>query len=409
MADLQSFLDNGHGESHFLEFKQQLPPKNKDIAKKLAGFAINGGALVIGVAEPKPGKFEVRPIQHAGLREKVEQIAQSLVDPGLRVESRVLKDPADDSCGVLWITVPVSPEAPHQVDGRHYARGDTQTRPMSAAAVKRVIRESPTLSPRRHIELEDIKSKLREVMENDPIPNGKTARVFGIAEPVGAGPEDLYEAIGGDDGWLGFCEEARRIREEYPPAPGKSSPGAGRPWYELIQPYSSWDSGPDGYTVHCGDADAGDDGYVLRISFGEDGSIRYVNNVGSRRIDNVGSIPPNEYFLHAGWIVASCLDVLDAARAVARRTGQRRSWDIGFGLTGTKGLRAYGDPSRYFHPSQPFPDPGYKDTVRVTHQQLETDVWGVACKLTRRFLRGCGLTFEQVARDLGYREPEDVT
>ena len=246
LAGLQSFLDNDHGESHFLEFKQQLPPKNKDIARQLAGFAIDGGSLVIGVAEREPGGFEIALVAHTNLPERVEQIAQASVDPPLFIESRVLKDRDDPSRGVVWITVPPSAEAPHQVDGRYYERGDKQTRPMSDAAVERLMAA-------RRKTIEEIRSKLENLMENDPIPNGTTAHVFGIAEPVGAGPEDLYDAVGGDgDGWRGFCEEARR-----------ASRGACRPWHGLVDLASPWDLGPDGYTVYCGDADAGGDDPVL--------------------------------------------------------------------------------------------------------------------------------------------------
>ena len=410
LDELRSLIENGGAsETRFCEFKREWSSNNA-VAKQLAGFAIEGGALVIGVAEPRAGKFEVTPIEHAGLPERVEQIAQSLIDPPLNVRLRVLTDPSDDSLGVLWITVPLSLSAPHQVGGVYYERGETQTRRMRDGPLKQLIRESATLSPRRNVEVDDIGSKLREAMAKDPIKNQDTVHVFGIAEPVGAGPEDLYEEIGDDDdGWRAFCEEARRIGEDYPLAPGESSPGACRPWYQLLDAYPSWDSGPSGYTVHYGDVDADNDRPVLRISFSDDGTIRYVNNVGSRRINNVGGVSPDEYFLHPGWIMGSCLDVLDAARAVARRTDQGRSWDIGFGLTGTEGLRARVDPQRSFGASGPFSDPSYKATLSVTHQELEKDTWGVARKLTRRFLRGCDHKFEQVARELGYVKPSDAT
>ena len=390
LDELRSFVENGGAsETRFYEFKEQLPPNNQRVAKQLAGFAIDGGSLVIGVAEPEPGRFEVRPIEHAELREKVDSIARSRVDPPLFVDPKVLKDRDDDSRGVLWIAVPPSPDAPHQVDGVYYERGATQTSPMKDGAIERLMAA-------RRKSTEEIRSKLKKLMENDPIPNGTTAHVFGIAEPVGAGPEDLYDAVGGDgDGWRGFCEEARR-----------ASRGACRPWHGLVDLASPWDLGPDGYTVYCGDADAGGDDPVLRISFGDDGMIRYVNNVGSRYFNDVVSRPANVYFLHPEMIVGSCLDVLDAARAVARHTGQRRSWDVGFGLTGTEGLHAHGSPSWLSRASQrPFPDPSYKHVLRVSHQELETDVWGVARKLTRRFLRGCDRKFEQMARELGYQDP----
>ena len=405
LDELRSLLDNGFGEDHYREFKRQLPPKNKDIARQLAGFSIDGGSLAIGVAEPDPDRFEIALVPHSGLPERVEQIAQASVDPPLFIESCVLKDRDDPSRGVLWITVPPSPEAPHQVGGRYYERGDKQTRPMSDAAVERLIRE-------RRKTLEEIESKLREVMAADPIPDAQTGHIFGVARPIGAAPEELYDAIGGDDGWFGFSEGAKGIIKEYSPVPRPSSGWSSshedfRPWYQLGR---SGHSTPDGYMVHSGEnLDTGDDDFVLRMYFREAGTIRYFNNLGSRRIDNVWRIPADEYFLYAERIVASCLDVLDAARAVARHTGRCRSWDVGFGLTGTEGLRECGGPPRDFRVSrQPFPDPSYRHAVRVSHQQLEADVWGVARKLTRRFLRGCDLTFEQVAHGLGYQEPGDA-
>ena len=343
---------------------------------------------MIGVAEPESGKFDVKPVEHAGLREKVEQIAQSRVDPPLDVKSRVLRDPDDDSRGVLWVTAPPSPEAPHQVGGVYYERGDTETRPMSDGAVARLM-----VARRRTID--EIRSKLEEFMANDPIPNGTKAHVFGIAEPIGASTEELYKAIGGEGGWFDFCEEARKIAEEYPLVQGQSSHGANRPWYQLWQP--SGVAGPNGYTVRSSaNAETGDDDYVLKLSFGEDGTIMYFNNVGSvAPRDGPRTNSPYEYVIDAMLVVGSCLDVLDAALAVARRTGRRRSWDIGFGLTGTQGLREHGSWFRG-RGRQPFAASNYEQVARVSHQQLEADTWGVARKLTRRFATGLGVDFEGV-------------
>ena len=281
---LRSFVENGGAsETRFYEFKEQLP-SNKAVAKQLAGFAIDGGSLVIGVAEPESGRFEVRPIKHADLREKVGQIAQSRVDPPLFIKSRLLKEPNDDSRGVLWITVPPSPEAPHQVGGVYYERGDTQTQPMKDGTVARLM------TARRRT-IDEITAKLEEFMENDPIPNGTKVHVFGIAEPIGASPEELYEAIEGEDGWLAFCAEAKRSIEEYPLGPGQSSQGAWcRPWYALSRPGGVAE--PNGYRVRSHEnGEMADDHGVFRMSFRDDGTITYFNNVGSRRSNRVGGIP----------------------------------------------------------------------------------------------------------------------
>ena len=237
LDDLRSFLENGLGESRFLEFKRQLPPKNRDVARQLAGLAVEGGSFVIGVEESQGGEFRVAPLAHKGLAEKVGQIAQSLVDPPLQIESRVLADRDDPSRGVLWITVPSSPEAPHQVEGVYYERCDTRTQPMSDAAVERLMAA-------RRRSIEEIRSKLEKWMENDPIPNGKTAHIFGIAEPVGAGPEDLYEAIEGDFRHGAASarrrgESAKSIRRRR----GDLHPGRAAPRYQLVDLASPWNLG----------------------------------------------------------------------------------------------------------------------------------------------------------------------
>ena len=69
LADLRSFIGNGHGEDHYREFKRQLQPRNQDIARQLAGFAIDGGDIYYGVAERGTG-FEIVPLELAGLRRR---------------------------------------------------------------------------------------------------------------------------------------------------------------------------------------------------------------------------------------------------------------------------------------------------------------------------------------------------
>ena len=401
LDELRSFVENGGAsETRFYEFKQELPSRNQ-VAKALAGFAIEGGALVIGVAEPEPGRLEVRPIPHAGLRERVEQIAQARVDPPLDVDSRVLKDPNDDSLGVLWVTVPESPQAPHQVGGVYYERGDTETRPMKDGAVVRLIQT-------RRRTLADIKSELRELMADDPITRAERAHVVGIARPVGAAEQELYEAIGGDSGWPGFCDDARSRIPENARLPGLPDK-IWRPW---LRTAVTGVAAPGRYRL-CSHPyeDARDHYAILDVSFWEDGTVHYFSNQGSepRNIlmssgDDRAPEHRDIQFLSPEMVVRSCLDVLDAAHAVGRCTSRRRSWDIGIGVSGTEGL---GDQGSTLWGRQAFPDPDYAQVVRVTHQQLEEDPWGVAQHLTRGFAAGLGTTFERVAHRIGYIKPTD--
>ena len=91
LADLQSFIGNGHGEDHYREFKEQLQPRNDRLARQLAGFAVDGGDIYYGVAESGTG-FEIVPLELAGLPERVEQIAQARVSPPVLIEVQALRD-----------------------------------------------------------------------------------------------------------------------------------------------------------------------------------------------------------------------------------------------------------------------------------------------------------------------------
>ena len=188
LKDLRSFIANGHGEDHYREFKERLP-RNERLARHLAAFAIDGGDIFIGVGE-RDGGFQIAPLPLDGLPERVEEIAQARVDPPLLVETQAIQGDCDPSHGVLWIAVPPSSQAPHQVGGRYYERGDKQSRIMSDAAVERLIRA-------RRRTLAGINSKLEAQIEHDERRAGRRSRVFGAAEPIGAAGDELYRAVGG--------------------------------------------------------------------------------------------------------------------------------------------------------------------------------------------------------------------
>ena len=373
LHDLQLFIDNGLAtERHFLEFKERLP-SNRDVAKQLAGFAIDGGDLVIGVAERQAETFTIAPLGHAGQPEKVEQIGQTLVDRPLLVETRVLKDADDPALGVLWITVPTSPEAPHQVGGTYYERGDKQTRPMSDAAVERLIRS-------RRTTLEGIESTLRAAMAEDS--DGNLAHIFVIAHPIGAAPDELYDAIGGMQGWRAFETDVAGLL-------GMSMIGA-------------WGSGR--YTIgsqHHSDRARTGESYYKELSFFNSGAVQWFSETGSflDARSNRQRLLPDE-------VIYSCLKVVEALRAIANKVRHRRSWDIGIGVTRIKGLKGYLDQRHSFlfdlDHVPPFRDEDYVRVKRVSYLQLEKKEWDIVRSLTHSFAEGCGFHFEVVAKRVGY-------
>jgi hypothetical protein len=68
-----------------------LPPgrgANKELAKDLAQFAIDGGVLVIGVDDnDKAIAPKLTPVDLNGLKERVDQVARSIPDPPMHVRT----------------------------------------------------------------------------------------------------------------------------------------------------------------------------------------------------------------------------------------------------------------------------------------------------------------------------------
>lgn len=115
-ADIQKVIGDGLlGETHYLDCKQEIASKadNKETGRDLASFAIDGGMLLIGVAEDKANRtFTLLPQPLRNLAEKVENIAVTIIDPPLHVIPHEIKAEADSSKGYLLVEVRPSPHAP---------------------------------------------------------------------------------------------------------------------------------------------------------------------------------------------------------------------------------------------------------------------------------------------------------
>ena len=377
LDELQSFIDNGLAEEgHFLEFKE-APPANKGIARQLAAFSVDGGELVFGVAERQSGVFTIEPLEHAGLPEKIDQIAQSGVQQPLLVETHTLQDESDPTRGVVWVSIPASPHAPHQVDGTYYKRSGKQTLPMPDPEVDRLIRS-------RRTTLEGIESALRNLMADDS--DGERAHIFVIAQPIGAAPEELYDAVGGMPGWGAFGVEVQN-------AIGLSM------MFDAL--------GPGRYTIsnwHHNDLGMPQEGFRSEVAFFNDGAVRWFSETGSAT-DAYERHDGREHLSPAS-LVSACLNLVRAMRSVAHKTGHRRTWDVGVGVTRTKGLTGhlFGINS-VFHDLDrlpPFPNKDYVDVRRVSGLELEKAEWEIVRSLAHGFVEACGFPFEAAAKQLGY-------
>ena len=75
-------------ERHYLDLKELLKPSsgaNKELAKDLASFAVDGGSYILGLAENKVQRtFTKKPVPLNGLAERIEQMAAMVPDPPLQ-------------------------------------------------------------------------------------------------------------------------------------------------------------------------------------------------------------------------------------------------------------------------------------------------------------------------------------
>jgi hypothetical protein len=197
-ADLQAAVDGGlFEESHHLDLKKAPNSKgdNKELARDLASFAVDGGTLIIGVQENKESRtFELAPQPLNGLPEKVESVARTIPDPPLSVITEEIRSGAGDGTGYLLVHIPASHVAPHMVDNRYFGRGDKTKYQMGDAEVV-------TLHARRRNAEADTLALLRHEMDADPLRDvGAQSHLFLVAQPT-AGRRDMCLPITGAQDW----------------------------------------------------------------------------------------------------------------------------------------------------------------------------------------------------------------
>ncbi|MET4079536.1 hypothetical protein ABIB53_002726 [Janibacter sp. UYMM211] len=106
------------------------------------------------------------PVRLDGLRERVESVARSRIDPPLHLRCLVLPDEQERGHGFLWVEVPASQVAPHMVEGAYFGRGDTQKRTLSDPEVLRMHDARRTSAGARQ-------AALRDWVADDHVPAGR--------------------------------------------------------------------------------------------------------------------------------------------------------------------------------------------------------------------------------------------
>ena len=404
-ADLQTGIDQGMlSESHYLDLKEVPATRgdNKEAARDLASFSIDGGTLIYGIAEDKVNRTFIRsPQQLNGLAEKIENIAlSSLMDPPLHIRSEEISTDADPAIGYLVVHIPASPVAPHMTDGRYYGRNDKTKYALSDPEVLR-------LHERRRSADRDALTLLSAEIANDPIPAEirQKAHLFLVAQPLAPRRDMLFDLVSTPN-WnqnlLHFIDGAYAPelnallgRMTYQPSLRYSGNGYRRA-RGAARATGSLGNGRR-FTPAANDATAED---ALEIQVHEDGGIRLFFSRFSEMFRAHDLRPAAEDLIYDGAAVECTRRFLVLVREAAERADYFGNWALAFGATGLKGMRAYGiDRDKFFSPEAALEVDTYAESTGATYAELTTAPGTLTRRLVGPLLRALA-TEERYAETL---------
>jgi hypothetical protein len=348
------------------------------LARDLAQFGIDGGVLLIGVAEVQGQEnipWRLEPVVLEGLSERIEQIARSSIDPVLPIHVRQFTSATDAAKGYLVVDVPASVGAPHMVDGVYYGRGDKTRRRLSDTEVMRLH------GARRDADAV-IDRLLDEEIERDPY--GAAARrghLYLVAQPQLAVPELALPIVQGDIRHVLSSAEQRvhPVLRQWAPTPASASSTPRRADGVALCSHFLGDG-----RQPTGDYLTADDN-ALDIELREDGGIRVF--VGRMTAERDGVL-----LVMDGLAIAYVTRLVEWARSVSVATGHQGRWLLGVAATRLHGassaawmndLMAAGSSTIYSAKS-------YRATTTAALPELQEQPGEVVERLIGRLLRGLG-------------------
>ncbi len=380
-------------EGHFLDVKRQVAAGaavNRETARDLASFAIDGGDYVIGVDEATGRLY---PVPLAGLPERIEQVCLSLVDPPLVLRSRVIPAAGQQGLGYVIVSVPPSPQAPHMVGHAYWARGDKTKYRLSDAEVLR-------LHERRRSWDRSAQERLNALVAADPLPQEqrRLAHLFLLAVPVPGRPGLVLDLLGAD-GW------ERRILELVHGAVSRSGVNA---------------DGPGGFGPHLGRAtgverraagwalttagflpgravrsDAREEGLV-ELELREDGELRVFCGRASYLSERNAGVP----LAFEALVVGICRQLLSIVGTVSISAAYMGSWQLGVAIQGLGGCVSAGLAQDFLSMTPVYDADGYREATRASFEEIDQRPGAVAERLLGRLTRALGSSGRQRLQSL---------
>jgi hypothetical protein len=374
-------------ESHHCDLKQEIGSgtgANRDIAIDLAAFAVDGGHIFIGIKEAEGVAKALHPIALEGLKERIDNIAQSRIQEALSVRCTEIPTETDSTRGYLVVIVPPSPARPHMVDGKYRGRGDTTNRVLPDSEVVRLHRERSLVERR-------IDSILQEEIARDPtatIPDMQNeAHIFICALPVMGSLQLMLDAMPKEP-----SEQTLWIREKI--LNGQAGAQMDPDW---APGFSDWQVHfrANGWAAYDESSMTSartiqrifNESHLFDLELGEDGSLRV--------LCGRGSYTEKDQRFAIEYVIAGLTKrVVTAAKVISDECNYFDGWDFGLAVTNIKGSKSaalLGRQRGVISLMETFPsysEQDYRQNTQATYEQLISDTDEVVEKLFGRLNRG---------------------
>jgi hypothetical protein len=389
--DLSDAIEQGLlEETHYLDVKREVSAgrgANRELARDLASFAVDGGTVIIGIEENKQNhSLRLAPQLLSGLAERVESVARMIPDPPLAVLCTSVPSDRDPSLGYLIVHIPPSAAAPHMVENKYLGRGDKTKHYLSDPEVRR-------LQELRRATERDGLALLQQQFDRDPVPPSisKQAHLFLLAEPAASKQGMLLDLVHGSE-WRNRLFEFAHAADAPEVRQVLQAVGA-----EGFSPSLSWASdfalrsagAALTYGLASGRSPAAANGSseedMVELEVDEDGGLRIFM---SRLSDSLPSEVGQRLFPAGAVSYARQFVALTAA--AAEHAGYLGTWILAAGATEIGGLSVHD----YLLSGRAGPrsdTPDYRRATSASYAELVRQPGTVTERLVGRLLRSLGV------------------
>ena len=365
------------------EFKREIGSSKtarKRFAQELASLALDGGQLIVGIADEKDRSGEesaLVPFPLEGEIERIEAIAGSIPDPPVSLFCTPIRSDGDDDMGYILVEIPASAAGPHMVDGTYYGRSGTSKRPLTDPEVVRLhdLRQRRAEAAQR--ELEGFFERGATLLKDAPT----TGRLYIVASPI------VPKASMALRWWEPHGEQA--VQELFQPARG---PGAIGPLAKLHFQSRTIDGLMASSSPIENPEDWARTGELQIVEISEDGVLRGMHGrVVSHQEGRDPQLLPQTVLLFTRRI-------LEAAAILSETLHYTGLWSIAVRVSGLAGSTAYlGEPS--FRQPLRYPGDAASGNTTAGLSDLRLKPGYVTDQLLGQMLRAAGIAKNPAVRE----------